>query len=129
MACPDRDGAVTPYEEVWRVLSPLAGPRWAWVLQSSEDGAEDDGGKTFLARIGGGYIALCEGKEGFGARREEWDSKGDWTVKYALGDVRRLPSMREVGELVDGEEGWKVGDVVRVGGRQFVVRAYEKLGS
>jgi hypothetical protein len=126
MACPDLDGAVTPYEEVWRVLSPLAGPRWAWVLQSSEDEDEGDGGKAFVARIGGGYIALCEGKEGFGARREEWDSKkGDWTVKYALGDVRRLPSMRDVGELVDGEEGWKVGDVVRLEQRQFVVRAYE----
>lgn len=127
MPCPDRDGAVTPYEEIWRELSPLAGPRWAWILQSSGPEDEDDGGKTFLARIGGGYIALCEGKDGFGARREEWDSKGEWTVKYALGDVARLPSMRGLGELADGEERWKMGDVVRVGGRQFVVRAYEIL--
>ena len=126
MACPARNGAVTPYEEVWRELSPLAGPRWGWILQSSGD---DE--KAFLARIGGGYLALCEGREEFGARREEWESKGEgsgeWVVKYALGDVSTLPSLREVGEMVDGEEGWSLGDVVSVGGKEFVVRAYERL--
>jgi hypothetical protein len=115
---------MTPYEEVWRELSPLPGPRWAWILQSL-----GDEGKMFLARIGGGFLALCEGREAFGARREEWDPKGEgeWVVKYALGGVSTLPSMRQVGKVVDGEEGWKIEDVVNVEGREFVVRAYEKL--
>jgi hypothetical protein len=124
MSCPARNGAITPYEEVWRELSPLPGPRWAWILQSS-----GHDGKMFLARIGGGYLALCEGRETFGARREVWDSKGEgeWVARYALGDVSALPSLKGLGEMVDGEEAWSVGDEVSVGGRKFVVRAYEIL--
>lgn len=126
MPCPERGGAVTPYEEVWRELTPLAGPLWSWILQSAEE--EEDGGKSFLGRIGGGYLALCEGREGFGARREEWDAQRRvWGAKYAIGDVQALPSLRTFGELVDGEEGWSVGQKVSVGARQFVVRAFEKL--
>ena len=82
----------------------------------------------FLARIGGGFLALYEGREGFGARREEWDSKeGEWVEKYALGNLGGLPSMRQLGKMINGEEGWGVGDVVTVEGREFVVRAYERL--
>ena len=124
MACPARNGAMTPYEEVWRELSPLPGPSWGWILQSL-----GDEGKIFLARIGGGFLALCEGREGFGARREEWDSQGEgeWVEMCALGNMSALPSMRQLGEMVNGEEGWRMGDVVTVEGREFVVRAHEML--
>lgn len=53
MPCANRANAVTEYEEVWRKLSPRPGPKLAWILQSVE-------GKTFLGRIGGGYMALSQ---------------------------------------------------------------------
>jgi hypothetical protein len=115
-------GKVTEYEEVWRNLKPREGVAWAWILQSVD-------GKTFLGRIGGGYMALRQGEgKAFGARREEWDVDKGWSVKYEIGVVGGMPSLAAVGEDVfDGERGWIVGDNVEVLGEQFVVRAWDGL--
>jgi len=105
MPCAERGNAVTEYEEVWRKLCPSPGPEHGWILQSVA-------GKTFLGRIGGGYLALSE-EEGrrFGARSKEWDSKNGWKVKYAIGVVEGVPSFAGTGsELLDGEASWKIGE-------------------
>lgn len=122
MPCPDRGGAVTKYEEVWRKLNPREGVKHAWILQSMDD-------KTFLGRIGGGYMAL-RAREGrsFGARREEWDVNDGWSVKYKIGDVEGVPSLAAVEkQMFEGEEGWRTGHNVEVLGEQYMVRAWEDI--
>lgn len=122
MPCPEKGGAVTEYEEVWRRLSPREGVKHAWILQSVDE-------KTFLGRIGGGYMALREGEgRKFGARREEWDVNHGWSVRYQIGEVEGVPSLAAVGKnLFEGEESWKVGDTVEISGKEYVVRAWEDL--
>jgi hypothetical protein len=124
MPCPEKGGAVTEYEEVWRNLKPRAGVRWAWILQSAD-------GKTFLGRIGGGYMALHEGEgKPFGARREEWDVGKGWSVKYNIGEVDGVPSLAAVGrEVFEGEETWRTGYNVEVLGQKYVVKAWEDLAN
>ena len=120
--CAEKDNAVTDYEEVWRKLGPRPGPKHGWILQSAK-------GKTFLGRIGGGYMALGE-EEGhtFGARSEEWDPEHGWRVKYAIGGVEDVPSFASAGsELLEGEAAWKVGETVVVSGKEYVVRAFEDI--
>lgn len=122
MPCAERGNAVTEYEEVWRKLCPRPGPEHGWILQSVA-------GKTFLGRIGGGYLALSkeEGRK-FGARSEEWDPENGWKVKYAIGDVESVPSFAGTGsELLDGEASWKIGERVVVFGKEYVVRAFEDV--
>jgi hypothetical protein len=122
MPCAEKNNEVTEYEEVWRPLSPTTGPKRAWILQSGD-------GKIFLGRIGGSFMALSEGKAGFGARKEEWDSsEGKWSVKYEIGDVEGVSSFAGVGsEEFDGEKDWKEGENVVVLGKEYVVRALEAL--
>ena len=122
MPYPERNNAVTEYEEVWRQLAPRAGVKRAWILQSAD-------GNCFLGRIGGSFMALCEGKEEFGARREEWDVDARrWSVKYAIGGVEGVPSFAGVGsEEFEGERGWKEGENVKVLGKEYIVRALEAL--
>lgn len=122
MPCPEKGGAITEYEEVWRNLKPRDGVKWAWILQSGDV-------KTFLGRVGGGYMALRQGEgKAFGARREEWEVDGKWSAKYEIGAVDGLPSLAAAGkEMFDGEERWSVGDNVEVLGDQYVVRAWEEL--
>ena len=68
-----------------------------------------------------------EGKT-FGARREEWDVRDGWSVRYQIGDVEGVPSLAAVGEaMFDGEEGWKVGHSVEVLAEPYVVRAWEDM--
>jgi hypothetical protein len=124
MPCAEKGNAVMEYEEVWRKLAPRpGGPKRGWILQSVE-------GKTFLGRIGGGYIALSEeaGRR-FGARSEEWSVEGGWRVKYALGDVESVPSLADTGsnELLDGEGDWKIGETVVVFDKEYVVGALEDV--
>jgi hypothetical protein len=124
MPCAGKGNAITEYEEVWRKLTPRpGGSRQAWILQSLE-------GKTFLGRIGGGYMALSEeaGRR-FGARSEEWSVGGGWSVKYALGDVEGVPSLVDTGtnELLDGEGCWKIGETVVIFGKEYVVGALEDV--
>lgn len=125
MPCPERGGAVTDYEEVWRVLPPIPDPKRAWILESMD--AER---KTFLGRIGGGYMALSD-KKGtkFAVRSEEWDAaKKSWKIKYTIGDVEEIPSLAEMaGEGFQGEEAWTEGSKVTVSGVEYTVRAFEGL--
>jgi hypothetical protein len=125
MPCPERGMAVTEYEEVWRQIPPIPGPKRAWILESTGDGR-----KTFLGRIGGGYVAL-DGKKGdsFGARSEVWDEKElRWKVKHAIGDVDDIPSLADLGtEGFDGETEWQMGITVVVMRREYLVRAFEIL--
>ncbi|KFY70834.1 hypothetical protein V498_10185, partial [Pseudogymnoascus sp. VKM F-4517 (FW-2822)] len=37
MPCAHKGDAVTEYEEVWRKLDPVAGPKRAWIVQSVEE--------------------------------------------------------------------------------------------
>ena len=122
MPCAEKDNAMTDYEEVWRKLAPRPGPKHGWILQSVE-------GKTFLGRIGGGYLALSE-EHGhkFGARSEEWSPEDGWRVKYAIGDVEGVPSFAgAASEHLEGEVSWKVGETVVAFGKGFIVRAFELL--
>jgi hypothetical protein len=124
MPYPERNNEVTEYEEVWRKLSPRSGPgpQRAWILESVD-------GKTFLGRIGGTYMALGEGNDkAFGARREEWDDKDGWKVKYAIGALEGLlsPAASGVHEF-EGEADWKAGEKVDVLGKPYVVRSVEPL--
>ena len=125
MPCPERGMEITEYEEVWREIPPLSGSKRAWILESVGEGR-----KVFLGRIGGGYMALGDGKgEAFGARREEWNEGGKrWEVKYEIGEVDGVPSIANLGnEGFEGEELWKLGDTVTVLGREYRVRASELL--
>jgi hypothetical protein len=126
MPCPERGMQITEYEEVWRQITPVLGPNRAWILESAGEGR-----KIFLGRIGGGYMAMGDKKgDTFGARREEWDEGGrKWEVKYQIGDVGDIPSVANIGaEGFDGEVDWKMGNIVVVMGREYLVRAFEILG-
>ena len=130
MPCPDRGGAITDYEEVWRVLPPIPGPARSWILESVDGDREEGGRKTFLGRIGGGYMALSDEKgTRFAARSEEWDREGkSWRIKYEIGDVGDVPSLAGVGkEGFEGEEGWVEGGRAVVLGKEYLVRAVEAL--
>jgi len=123
MPCPEKGGAITPYEEVWRKIPPAPGSKLSWILQSVGDGA------TFLGRIGGGLIVLRQAEKGFGARSESWDdAQGKWVEKYAIGELDGCLSMVAAGvRTLDGEEEWKIGGTAEVLGEQYVVRAFERL--
>lgn len=123
MPCPEKGGVVTPYEEVWRKIRPSPGSDLSWILQSVEDQ------KTFLGRVGGGFIVLRQRDAGFGARSEQWnDDEGKWVQKYAIGELDDCPSMVD-GErrTLEGEGGWKIGDTVDILGKKYEVKAYERL--
>lgn len=125
MPCPERGMEVTEYEEVWREIPPVSGSKRAWILESVGEGR-----KVFLGRIGGGYMALGDGKdEAFAARREEWDERGErWEVKYKIGEVNGVPSIANLGiEGFEGEADWKMGDMVTVLRSEYRVRAFELL--
>lgn len=149
MSRPDVPGTpLTDYEEVWRYLPPASdgqasGPLVAWVLES-DDGDELVGQrrviKTFLGRIGDRYLALQQdqmhttgtdwrvkisGGE-VSARSEVWCG-GHWEHKYALGvNQDLLPSISKDFDGLDQASWEKVGQRVRVGGRRYIVRAFEK---
>jgi len=124
MANPDNGGKVTDYEEIWRDVKPKPGGKKAWIIESV-----DEGTKAFLGKIGGGLLAVTQGKKGYGARSEEWDAEGKkWTVKYEVGDVDGVPSFVGSSKAeFDREDGWNVGEKVEVKGREFVVLALEDL--
>lgn len=149
MSRPDVPGApLTNYEEVWRYLPPVSGsqmssPLVAWILESDDgDGlvAQRRVNKTFLGRIGDRYLTLRQeqthttgpdwqvkvsGGEVSG-RSEVWC--GDhWETNYALGSsLHALPSMSRDFDLVDQASWDKAGQWVVVGGRRYIVRAFEK---
>lgn len=127
MPCPDRDGEITDYEEVWRTVPARPGPPWGWILQSVD-------GKCFVGRIGGNFMAMrqleveLEGRKAFGVRLELLEESGTWWSQWALGlGLESVPSMVGLGRQLEGEEGWKAGDVVELAGEEFVVRAWSRL--
>ena len=123
MPCPEKGMQVTEYEEVWREIPPIPGPKRAWILESAGVGR-----KVLLGRIGGGYMAIGDKKRNtFGARREEWgEGTKSWEVKYKIGEVDDVPSIADLGaEGFDGEANWKMGTTVTVLGREYLVRAFE----
>lgn len=147
MPNPSHNNKMTPYEEVWRVLSPRPGGGVAYILESRDDDSKGNGEaerKTFIGRIGGQVLILTEKKttdEGvkrsvYGARSEEWIIKNGvgvgWGTKYEVGGgaLENVPSYAKGGILVDGiagEESWKKGDEVTILGVKYVVRGYEKF--
>lgn len=149
MSRPDVPGTpLTDYEEVWRYLPPTSddqasSPLLAWILES-DDGDDRVGqfriSKIFLGRIGNRYLALQQDQ--MHTTRTDWQVKisdgevsarsevwcGDhWEQKYVLGvNEDLLPSMsRDFHGL--GQASWgKVGQRVFVGGRRYIVRAFER---
>lgn len=124
MPSPDHGGAVTTFEEVWRVGALESAQPGGWILQSVLDG-----GKTFLARVGGYYLALreVEGKP-FTALREDWnEEKGSWEEKFKSGDVDSLPSLVSLrGDVFKETARGNVGETVTLGGLDFVIRGIEE---
>lgn len=130
MPCEEKGGAITDYEEIWRSgpLATVAGGR-SWVLRSVEDG-----GKTWLGRVGGYFLAMTQGEEGgkrvFAAVREEWDGAelAGWVRKYEGGDgnLKLLPTLvgTETKEF-KGEGSWKLGQMVEIVG---TVGTFEVMG-
>jgi len=142
MPNPARNNEMTPYEEVWRVLSPRSGGEVAYILESCDDdgkGVGEVGRKTFIGRIGGQLLVLTEkrdeGENGithvtYAARREEWDETR-WTSKCQIGAFSSgIPSFVKMNLGIagfEGEENWKTGDVIELVGKKYMVRGYEKL--
>ncbi|OJJ30007.1 hypothetical protein ASPWEDRAFT_122188 [Aspergillus wentii DTO 134E9] len=150
------DTPMTEYEEVWRELVFREGPEGpgkglCWVLESEGEkevlGTNTVGEtKIFMARIWGTFLAfrqrlfhalqaelagengvrLKEGKE-VSVRREEWDPKEGWQVKYAIGEeADSLPSMVK-GLQGKSEDTWKGRKNVMVDGQRYVLRAFEEI--
>lgn len=150
MARPDVPGTpMTDYEEVWRYL-PIReagqGSHVSWILES-DHGVLGEGRyniiKVFLGRVGGMFLALYQeqvhersrrsGGEwdvritggNVSARREEWT--GRWEVKYLLGqNSGDLPSMAR-GLDRKPQKTWYAGGAVTIGGKQYIVRAFEDM--
>ncbi|KAF7592008.1 hypothetical protein BBP40_000788 [Aspergillus hancockii] len=55
MACAHIDGQLAPYEEIWRNLPAPQPGSISWTLYSA-----DNGGKSFMGKIGGYYLVLRE---------------------------------------------------------------------
>ncbi|KAH8691608.1 hypothetical protein BGW36DRAFT_305288 [Talaromyces proteolyticus] len=154
------------YEEVWRQRKPIAtpGPNIAYVLESAGshvsviqnmDGAGTEESKeveTFLARIGGTYIAVRQptrivqtpkntgytfqkfgDTEGVSVRHEEYAGKRGWVEKYSTGpESKDLPSMvrgkNDFTAAQEGKNNWrKPGQRVFVRGEEYVVRGFTDM--
>jgi hypothetical protein len=133
MACPEKGGAITPYEEVWRGLPVPAAERfpYAWILQSVEASAKDLDGTVFLGKVGGEFVAMGSVKGGaFSTSREVWiESEERWTEKYSVNNSV-VPSISGDGSVeFQGEATWKAGDLVQISQRTYRVVAWEDLES
>ena len=152
MPRPDIPGnPVTDYEEVWRYqpIREVEGPGrgLSWILESENEPLDEGQNhiqKAFLARIGGTYLALYQAQvrqqyqtprggtvkitgESVSARQEEWVG-GHWEEKYVLGpNSCDLPSMAK-GFDEKLPASWYPGAKVDVGGRRYIVRAFERVG-
>lgn len=128
MPCAHKNDVVTDYEEVWRKLDPVSGPKRAWIIQGVEDSPNCG---TFLGRVAGSFMALRQSEDhSFSVRSESLDENAQWNVIYAIGQVEGVPSFAGVGvSEFEGEEEWKEGNIVSVLGKKYVVRAFEDLSS
>ncbi|CAK7215193.1 hypothetical protein SCUCBS95973_002398 [Sporothrix curviconia] len=137
MPCPERGGAVTPYEEVWRTLS--TGRERGWILQR-DDGDDAEATVTaaatakttaFLGRVGSEFFAMVQTRGGgpLSVQREALETvdggKQNWVVKFRDGEAP-LPSLAAAGLLAfPGEASWTEGDEVDIQGALYTVRALE----
>ncbi|CAK7230865.1 hypothetical protein SEUCBS140593_007731 [Sporothrix eucalyptigena] len=126
MPCPEKHGAVTPYEEVWRTLS--SGSEKGWILRRDDDEARTI---TFLGRIGSEFFAMTQTRHGgpLTVQREALeagdDEKTRWVFKFRSGEAS-LPSLAAEGLLeFSGESSWKEGGEVDIQGAIFKVCAVE----
>lgn len=93
MPCPEKDDAVTRYEEIWHEFPAPPKNSVSWIIRN--DSSET--GITFLGRLENAYLAFRKTGDGtFTALREDRDEKtGEWQVKYLIGKAK-LPSMTQV---------------------------------
>ncbi|KAM0752390.1 hypothetical protein T439DRAFT_324470 [Meredithblackwellia eburnea MCA 4105] len=106
--------AYVPYEEVWRDLAVAPGS--PVILLETIGG--DDKGKAYTGRLANWRMALSDnGKGAFWAWREDFSALNEWKVKYELpvGSRSHVPA-------VTGDEDWEQGEVVRLEGRDWLVR-------
>ena len=124
MPCPERGGAITPYEEIWRELPISTGTQSAWIVQKT-----DPSGTTFLGRLAGYFLAFRQTEGGsFSARREDWDAREEkWKLRYSIRGDELVSIVQCRMPIVDSERQWKFGDSVRVLGEQYQVCAFEIL--
>lgn len=156
------------YEEVWRQRTPITtpGPNIAYVIESAGshvsviqnmdgNGAEESKEvETFLARIGGTYIAIRQptriiqtpkgsvggytfqkfgDTEGVSVRHEEFVPKRGWTEKFVMGpEGKELPTMMrgrsDFAQAQEGKGNWrKPGQRVLVRGEEYVVRGFTDM--
>lgn len=55
MPCAHKNNAVTDYEEVWRKLDLVPGPKRSWIIETIENSPH---GVTCLGRVAGSFMAL-----------------------------------------------------------------------
>ncbi|CAK7239652.1 MAG: hypothetical protein STHCBS139747_001086 [Sporothrix thermara] len=130
MACAERGGAVTPYEEVWRTLSTGSEP--GWILRRDCAAAKTI---TFLGRVGDEYFAMEQTAGGgpLSAQREALETGGDdnngtahWVVKFGDGEAV-LPSLARTGlATFPDEASWTEGSEVDIEGEKYTVCAVER---
>ncbi|KAL1890442.1 hypothetical protein Sste5346_008270 [Sporothrix stenoceras] len=121
MACMEKGGAVTDYEEIWRAL-PTEGLR-AWILKRED---AETNNITFLGRVGSEFFAMVQ-KRGGGpltVQREVLE-EDKWVVKYQSGGAA-LPSLVNSGlSALTNEVTWKQGDEADVQGEKYTVCSTE----
>lgn len=163
----DHPGFPRQYEEVWRQRKPIhvPGSNIAWILEGagshvsltqSSDGSggeESQEVETFLARIGGTYIAIRQPTRivgtprvtggysfkkfgevhGVSIRHEEFAGKKGWVEKYVMGpEGKDLPTMQKnKSDFVPAQEGkgnWrKPSQKVTIRGEEYVVRGFADI--
>lgn len=124
--CPLKDGALTPYEEIWRDVTRTGPTASSWILQSADE-------RAFLGCIGGTFLGMRkDAAGGFSVRREEWASEpGAWSTSFEDGDLATLPRVGDVlsalsmGTTAAGAGSWGVGGTVAVAGVDYAVRAFQ----
>ncbi|EED20756.1 conserved hypothetical protein [Talaromyces stipitatus ATCC 10500] len=157
-----------PYEEVWRhKRAPhVPGPNIAWILEGAgsrvsltqnSDGIGSEESKeveTFLARLGGVYIAVRQptrivqtplpngsftfqkfgDMEGVSVRHEEYVQKRGWIEKFVTGpEGRDLPTMQknktsDFALAQEGKGNWrKPSQKVTIRGEEYVVRGFADI--
>ncbi|ORY92580.1 hypothetical protein BCR35DRAFT_348952 [Leucosporidium creatinivorum] len=111
MSNPDADGAVQPYEEVWRRFPVEEDVRV--LILASEDG------KAFIGRVGRWEVALKDATNStpFLAWRRDQQEDG-WAEIYLVGGEEARWQLPHLPDEVAGG----VGDRVELGGRSWVIK-------
>lgn len=160
----DPAGYPRQYEEVWRKRKPtnVPGSNIAWILEgagskisvtTNSDGVGSEESKeveTFLARIGGTYIAIRQPTrivgtprmnggilfqkfgdvDGVSIRHEEYAGKRGWVEKFVMGpEGKELPTMQknksDFTNTGEGKGNWrKPSQKVTIRGEEYVVRGF-----